>query len=219
MGNLVEILLSVPAVLIALTVHEYAHGYAAWRLGDPTARSLGRLSLNPLRHLDPIGALCMLFFRFGWARPVPINTRYFKKPRRDMAITALCGPLSNFVLSFLGAFLYLAFLALFSRLISPTTPRFFYLLMQYTLTFLYIFHFVNLTLGLFNCLPVPPLDGSRFLLVFLPPRAYFAVMRYERYVSLALILCLAFGLFDDWLGLGAEWISQRFFSILTPIFS
>ena len=219
MGNLVEILLSVPAVLIALTVHEYAHGYAAWRLGDPTARSLGRLSLNPLRHLDPIGALCMLLFRFGWARPVPINTRYFKKPRRDMAITALCGPLSNFVLSFLGAFLYLAFLALFSRLISPTTPRFFYLLMQYTLTFLYIFHFVNLTLGLFNCLPVPPLDGSRFLLVFLPPRAYFAVMRYERYVSLALILCLAFGLFDGWLGLGAEWISQRFFSILTPIFS
>lgn len=219
MGNLVEILLSVPAVLIALTVHEYAHGYAAWRLGDPTARSLGRLSLNPLRHLDPIGALCMLFFRFGWARPVPINTRYFKKPRRDMAITALCGPLSNFVLSFLGAFLYLAFLALFSRLISPTTPRFSYLLMQYTLTFLYIFHFVNLTLGLFNCLPVPPLDGSRFLLVFLPPRAYFAVMRYERYVSLALILCLAFGLFDGWLGLGAEWISQRFFSILTPIFS
>ncbi|MBR7095249.1 MAG: site-2 protease family protein [Clostridia bacterium] len=219
MGNLVDILLSVPAVLIALTVHEYAHGYAAWRLGDPTARSLGRLSLNPLRHLDPIGALCMLFFRFGWARPVPINTRYFKKPRRDMAITALCGPLSNFVLSFLGAFLYLAFLALFSRLISPTTPRFFYLLMQYTLTFLYIFHFVNLTLGLFNCLPVPPLDGSRFLLVFLPPRAYFAVMRYERYVSLALILCLAFGLFDGWLGLGAEWISQRFFSILTPIFS
>ena len=219
MGNLVEILLSVPAVLIALTVHEYAHGYAAWRLGDPTARSLGRLSLNPLRHLDPIGALCMLFFRFGWARPVPINTRYFKKPRRDMAITALCGPLSNFALSFLGAFLYLAFLALFSRLISPTTPRFSYLLMEYTLTFLYIFHFVNLTLGLFNCLPVPPLDGSRFLLVFLPPRAYFAVMRYERYVSLALILCLAFGLFDGWLGLGAEWISQRFFSILTPIFS
>ena len=219
MGNLVEILLSVPAVLIALTVHEYAHGYAAWRLGDPTARSLGRLSLNPLRHLDPIGALCMLFFRCGWARPVPINTRYFKKPRRDMAITALCGPLSNFVLSFLGAFLYLAFLALFSRLISPTTPRFSYLLMEYTLTFLYIFHFVNLTLGLFNCLPVPPLDGSRFLLVFLPPRAYFAVMRYERYVSLALILCLAFGLFDGWLGLGAEWISQRFFSILTPIFS
>ncbi|MBQ2718949.1 MAG: site-2 protease family protein [Clostridia bacterium] len=219
MGNLIQILLSIPAVLIALTVHEYAHGYAAWRLGDPTARSLGRLSLNPLRHLDPIGALCMLFFRFGWAKPVPINTRYFKKPRRDMAITAFCGPLANFLLSFLGAFLYLTFSALFSRILSPTTAQFSLLLMQYTLDFLYIFHFVNLTLGLFNCLPVPPLDGSRFLLVFLPPRAYFSVMRYERYISLGLILCLAFGLFDGWLGLGAEAISHLFFSLLTPIFS
>ena len=102
MSDIITLLLTVPAALIALTVHECAHGYAAWRLGDPTARSLGRLSLNPLRHLDPIGTLCMILLRFGWAKPVPINTRYFKKPRRDMAITALCGPLSNFLLAFFG---------------------------------------------------------------------------------------------------------------------
>ncbi|MBO7293776.1 MAG: site-2 protease family protein, partial [Clostridia bacterium] len=186
------ILLSIPAILIALTVHECAHGYAAYRLGDPTARALGRLSLNPLKHIDPLGALSMLLFRFGWARPVPIDTRYFRKPRRDMALTAACGPLSNFLLSFFGAFLYIALLRGFSALLSAVTvSSFVYLLMQYTLNFFFIFHYVNLTLGLFNCLPVPPLDGSRFLLVFLPPRAYFAVMRYERYISLALLLLLA----------------------------
>ena len=103
--TLAQLLIRIPAVLIALTFHEVAHGYAAYRLGDPTAKSLGRLSLNPLKHLDPIGALCLLVFRFGWAKPVPINLRYFKNPRRDMALTALAGPLSNFVMAFAGILL------------------------------------------------------------------------------------------------------------------
>ena len=93
-------LLSIPAVIIALIFHEIAHGFVAYKLGDPTARAMGRLSLNPLKHLDPIGTLCMIFFRFGWAKPVPINTRFFKNPRRDMAITALAGPLTNFLIAF-----------------------------------------------------------------------------------------------------------------------
>ncbi len=222
MDTIVSLLLSIPAVLIALTVHECAHGYAAFRLGDPTAKSLGRLSLNPLRHLDPIGTLAMIFFRFGWAKPVPINARYFKKPRRDMAITALAGPLSNFLLALLGAFLYLLAVSGFNAILGASeVSRFLYLLMQYTASFLYIFHFVNLTLGLFNCLPVPPLDGSRFLLIFLPPKAYFAVMRYERYISLALVLCLAFGLFDGWLAVAANAISQGMLSLFRwiPSFS
>lgn len=219
MMDIPTILLSIPAILIALTVHECAHGYAAYRLGDPTARSLGRLSLNPLKHIDPIGALSMLFFRFGWAKPVPINTRYFRKPRRDMAITAACGPLSNFLLSFVGALLYVALLSGFSAILSAVSvSRFVYLLMQYTLNFFYIFHFVNLTLGLFNCLPIPPLDGSRFLLVFLPPRAYFAVMRYERYISLALLLLLALGLLDGILGAAAGAISGGMLSLFEHIF-
>lgn len=213
------ILLSIPAILIALTVHECAHGYTAYRLGDPTARALGRLSLNPLKHIDPIGALSMLFFRFGWAKPVPIDTRYFKKPRRDMAITAASGPLANFLLSFVGALLYSALLCGFSAILSAVTvSNFVYLLMQYTLNFFFIFHYINLTLGLFNCLPVPPLDGSRFLLVFLPPRVYFGVMRYERYISLALLLLLALGLLDGILGTLAGAISGGMLSLFEHIF-
>ena len=93
--------------LITLTVHEVSHGYAAYKLGDPTARNFGRLSLNPLKHLDPIGTVSMLLFGFGWAKPVPINTRYFKKPRRDMALSALAGPASNLIMSFFSCFFLL----------------------------------------------------------------------------------------------------------------
>lgn len=217
--ELVSILLTIPAVLIALTVHECAHGFAAWRLGDPTARSLGRLSLNPLKHIDPIGAICMIFFRFGWAKPVPINTRYFRKPRRDMAITAAAGPISNFLLSFLGAFLYMACFVLFNAILARIEASdLLFLFLKYTLDFLYIFHFVNLTLGLFNCLPVPPLDGSRFFLVFLPPRAYFAVMRYERYITLALFLLLYIGILDGVLLGAANAISGAMLSLFGLIF-
>lgn len=214
MSSLITILLSIPAVLIALTVHEYAHGYAAYKLGDPTARSLGRLSLNPLRHLDVLGVICMVFFRFGWAKPVPINTRYFKKPRRDMAITALCGPLSNFLLAFFGVFLYFAVASIFKATIAGRTPSTFVsLIMQYTLQFLYLFHFLNLTLGLFNLIPLPPLDGSRIFCVFLPARAYYAVMKYEKYMAVALMLLLYFGFFNNILTEAAVWISNAFFSI------
>ena len=100
--TLIQFLFVVPCVLIALTFHEFAHGYMAYKLGDPTAKNLGRLTLNPLKHLDPIGTICMIFFHFGWAKPVPINSRYFKKPRRDMALTAAAGPIMNFILALFG---------------------------------------------------------------------------------------------------------------------
>ena len=217
--EIITILLSIPAVLIALTVHEYAHGFAAFRLGDPTARSLGRLSLNPLRHIDPIGMLSMILFRFGWAKPVPINTRYFKKPRRDMAITALAGPLANFLLSFLSAFLYVLLAYLFTRLGALlAAPRMIRLFLQYTLQFVYIFHFMNLTLGLFNCIPIPPLDGSRFLLPLLPRRAHFFVIRYERYFSLALLLLLVLGVTNRLLLGAANGISSGILSLFYLIF-
>lgn len=217
--DIVTTLLSIPAILIALTVHECAHGYAAYRLGDPTARSLGRLSLNPLHHLDPIGALCMLFFHFGWAKPVPINARYFKKPRRDMAITALCGPLANFLLAFIGAFLYVALLVGFNSILQHVTvSAFVYRLLEYTLLFFYYFHFINLTLGLFNCLPIPPLDGSRFILLLLPAKVHFRIMRYEQYISIALMLLLFFGAFTGILSDAAEWISNGMISLFRNIF-
>lgn len=219
---LIGYLLSVPAVLIALSVHEYAHGFAAWKLGDPTARSLGRLTLNPFRHLDPVGIVCMILFHFGWAKPVPINTRYFKHPRRDIAITAFAGPLANFTMAFFGAFFYCCANAAFSAVLRGTDSPSGTLVsvFAYTLQFLFLFHYLNLTLGLFNCIPIPPLDGSRFLLVFLPPRLYFGVMKYERYISLALMALLFFGAFTGFLRTISGRLSELIFSIfrLIPCF-
>ena len=112
-SNLIPTLVyTVPAVLIAISLHEFAHGWASWKLGDPTPRATGRLSLNPLRHLDPIGTLCLLVFHFGWAKPVPVDMRYFKNPKAGMAVTALAGPVSNFLLALLAGMLRLLVLAL-----------------------------------------------------------------------------------------------------------
>lgn len=199
-----EILIRIPVLLIVLTVHEVAHGYIAMRLGDPTARNLGRLSLNPLRHLDPIGAICMLLFRFGWAKPVPVNTRYFKNPKRDMALCAAAGPASNFIMAFIGVVLFY-FSAYFigfrgegisivlrysvlDRFLSGIT--FAERLKFVWLLFLQSFVFMSLSLGLFNLIPVPPLDGSRIFLQFLPAKYYFAVMKYEQYIMLGLFFLL-----------------------------
>lgn len=190
-GNIAQILLSVVAVLITLTVHEYAHGYTAYKLGDPTAKNLGRLTLNPIPHIDPLGALCMIFFKFGWARPVPINPRYFKKPKRDFALTALAGPLSNIIMAFISAGIYLAVFASLRNI--AFTNNFLYQLASNTLSFIFIFHSVNVGLGIFNLIPVPPLDGSRLLNVFLPPKAYFGIMRHERTIYFVLIGWLLLG--------------------------
>lgn len=186
-----QIIFSALAALIALTVHEFSHGYAAYKLGDPTARSLGRLTLNPVKHIDPIGALCMVFFRFGWAKPVPINPRYFKKPKRDFALTALAGPLSNLLLAFVFGLIYLLTLKGFSSVFFESELS--YRLAVNLTLFIYIFHAVNLGLAVFNLIPVPPLDGSRLLNVILPTRLYFKVMRYERQIYFGLIGWLLLG--------------------------
>lgn len=179
------------AALIALTVHEYCHGYAAYRMGDPTARNLGRLTLNPLHHIDPIGTLCMILFHFGWAKPVPINPRNFKNPKKGFALSALAGPLSNLILSFLTVGAYLLCYALLkdvrfgSELWLNAAKNF--------LLFLYVFHSLNLGYAIFNLLPIPPLDGSRLLGAVLPPKAYFGLMRYERYIYFGLLGWLFIG--------------------------
>lgn len=186
MDYLIELLICVPTVLIALTFHEWAHGFAAYKLGDPTAKYMGRLSLNPLRHLDPIGALCMLLFHFGWAKPVPIDTRYFKKPRRDMALSALAGPLMNILLGFFGTFIY----ALSVHFIRVQSGTFAYYLASSWVTFAYYFAWLNLSLAIFNLIPLPPLDGSRIFLVWLPERTYFNIMRYEREIGIGFMVLL-----------------------------
>ncbi len=183
----VNYLLSAIAALIILTVHEYAHGFVAYKLGDDTAKNMGRLSLNPIRHLDPVGALCMVLFHFGWAKPVPINPRNFKHPKRDFALTALAGPLSNLIMSFFGGCFFLLFYEGLTKMQDPPAVSYYFSL------FLYIFHLSNLGIALFNLIPVPPLDGSRVLGAILPDRTYFSIMRYERIIYFVFIGWLLLG--------------------------
>ena len=191
-------LLRIPVVLLALTVHECAHARAAEKLVDGTARAFGRITLNPLKHLDPIGALMLLLCGFGWAKPVPINSRNFKKPRSGMALTALAGPLSNLLLGFLGCALYKVLLLIFTRcgFISGnmilTSSSFSASLIQYSVSFAVLFYSINISLAIFNLLPIPPLDGSRLLGLLLPAKWYYTVMRYERYIYMGMMLLLVF---------------------------
>lgn len=170
-----------PGLLIALVFHEVAHGYVAYLLGDTTAKSQGRLTLNPLKHLDPIGTLAFFFVHFGWAKPVPINPRYFKNPRKGMMYTALAGPGINFILAavFAGAFHLMGLLG-----IGPRNAL--YAVAYYGV-------FVNLILAAFNLLPIPPLDGSNVLAYFLSPRAAYKYMSMSRYGFIILIAIILLG--------------------------
>lgn len=188
--TLIQLLLSFPAVLLSLTLHECAHGWVAYRLGDPTARDLGRLTLNPIRHLDPIGALSLLFFHIGWAKPVPINPRNFKRPRLGMALTAAAGPITNLLIAFVSTFILLL-IDRGARNVVTSSPLFLFLF--YLFQFFYLLHLMNLALSLFNLLPLPPLDGSRILSLVLPKRAWFWVVRHERQIYLIVLVWLIGG--------------------------
>lgn len=187
------LLLRIPAVLFSLTVHECMHAWCASRCGDDTARSFGRVSLNPLRHLDPIGTLLLLFCGFGWAKPVPVNSRRLNNPRRDMTLIALAGPLSNLVMGFLGVILYHVSFAVFGAvglidgMYFATESVFLQNVVRYTLLFFNYFFTINITLAVFNLIPIPPLDGSRLLSIILPARIYFKLMQYERYIYYVLL--------------------------------
>lgn len=188
----ISMLLALPIVLLSLSVHEAAHGLAAYKLGDPTARNLGRITLNPMRHLDILGFACMILAGFGWANPVPINSRNFRKPRRDLALSALAGPLSNLLLSFI--FLLLLRFVGFGWLWKVSFPTQFAATCAYFFVlFLYYGVQMNVTLAVFNLLPVPPLDGSRILSLVLPPRLFYKYVRYERQISLVVLLLLLLG--------------------------
>lgn len=177
MYDIPTLILTTLAVLLVLTFHEFSHAFTAYKLGDGTAKACGRLTVNPLKHLDPVGAVCLIFLHVGWAKPVPINARNFKKPKRDFALVALAGPLTNLVLAFVSAFFALLLCAIFK---GVDISEFGHRVVQTAVDFTVIFHTVNIGIALFNLIPIPPLDGSRILTVFLKPKAYFAFMKHER---------------------------------------
>lgn len=174
---LADLLMRLPAVLWALSFHEFCHGWMAHKLGDNTAAHQGRLSLNPLDHLDPIGTLMLIIFKFGWAKPVPINSRYFKKPRRDIALVSIAGAAGNFLTAFVCGLLIRFFPTLIFS--SPTIS-----------SIVFNFIAINIGLGVFNLIPIPPLDGSKLLAVMLPPsqmRTYFFLERYGMFIIMILV--------------------------------
>ena len=184
---LISVLLSLPVIVLSLSLHETAHGWVAYKLGDPTARNLGRLTLNPLKHLDPMGFLFMLLFGIGWAKPVPINTRNFKNPRFGMALSGIAGPISNLLLGLLGMILSVVTMVIcYLAGIDPDTNVWITVL----LLFLDVLAFMNVALAVFNLIPVPPFDGSRFAYVFLPTKWYFKVMQYERFTGIAIMIII-----------------------------
>lgn len=187
MPALADLLLSVPAVLWAITFHEFCHGYMAYVLGDPTAKRMGRLSLNPLHHLDPVGALMLLFFRFGWAKPVPVDPRYFKNPRRDMVLVSSAGVTGNFLTAFVFGMLARFFPGTF--LAIPALRQFIFLMIV-----------INIGLAVFNLIPIPPLDGSKLLYPLLPPFLLEKYFWLERYGFFVLVILLALGVVQAIMG-------------------
>ena len=189
-GQLQAALFTLPVILPAIICHECAHGWVSYKLGDPTAKYAGRLTLNPLRHLDPIGTLCMIFFHVGWANPVPIDPRYYRDRKKGIICVSLAGPVTNFILAFLSLFIE----GLLMKFGSPHSAVI-WILCQFS----YYSAVVNIGLGLFNLIPIPPLDGSKILgEVFGKVNMFY--WKYQRYARIVMILCVVTGVLSTPLG-------------------
>ena len=202
LSYIIDALYSLPGILVGLSFHEWGHAYAAYKRGDPTARNLGRMTVNPLAHIDPLGFLSLLILGFGWAKPVPVNPNYFRKPKQGMAVTALAGPVSNLLLAvlFLGIGKVIYLYAPYSEGMNV-----FFEWCLFTVAPM------SVGMGLFNLIPIPPLDGSKVLAMFLPNSAYGQLMRYERYGILVLLAL-------SWLGLGGNFLGNAIYGVYEALF-
>ena len=193
--KLLYILVIAFCVLLSLSIHELCHGLVAYWMGDKTAKYSGRLSLNPLHHLDPFGAICLFLFGFGWAKPVPVNPWNFNNKKGGMVLTALGGPISNFLLAFLAQI----GVAVLSNMRFASDASFSFQLANVCYMICYYMVMLNLGLGIFNLIPIPPLDGSKVLNAVLPARMYFKIMEYERFGFIALIILINLPFFNRFL--------------------
>ena len=210
MFNLINVIVNIPIALIAIIGHELAHAWVSTKLGDPTPRYEGRLTLNPLAHLDPIGTLLMIFTGFGWARPVGVNPMYYKDRKKGMALVAVAGPLANFAMAFFGILLAVLFSVFTGGIVATGTVS----------SILISFAFMNLRLMVFNLIPIPPLDGSKILGMILPNRIYYTVLQYERYAMILILLLSVTGVFsvliDGGVNVAIRLIIQLVELIMTP---
>ena len=215
---LINFLLTLPVILIALSFHEAAHAFVAYKMGDRTAFNMGRVTLNPAKHLDIMGSFWMLIFGYGWAKPVPINTRNFRNHKQGMALSAAAGPLSNLLFGLVSAVFY----GFFSAFDSYLFYRFgessaIFVAVGWLTTLFYLGALFNFVFAFFNLIPVPPFDGSRLALVFLPPKAYFGIMRYERQILLGVLIAMI--LLNNFLDFSPfSWLADKLIDLIyTPV--
>lgn len=185
-NNIQEILYSIPALLIALSFHEFAHAYVSYKLGDDTAKNMGRLTVNPFAHLDLIGTICLILLRFGWAKPVGINPNKFKNRRAGMLLTALAGPAMNLLLAIISGFAYAALYIFYGDTSSVTLSVF--------INIVYYIFVYNAFLCVFNLIPLPPLDGSKVLASLFPLKWEYKFYQYEKYMYFALLILILTGM-------------------------
>lgn len=192
--SILSFLILAPPFLFALTLHELAHGYVAWKLGDPTAKDEGRLTMNPLKHLDPLGTILFFLANIGWAKPVPVNPRYFKNPQKGMLLVALAGPGMNLLLAVVSAMLVRL------MLVPPVSSPLLLSLLAPAARMLIASVWINIMLAVFNCLPIPPLDGSKVLMGLLPPDAARSYAQMEPYGFMLLLGLSYLGLIGSVIG-------------------
>ena len=219
-----DILYYLLAVVIALTCHEFGHAYAAYKCGDNTARNFGRLTLDPLKHIDIFGFLSMLLVGFGWAKPVPINIRNMRKPRRDVALVSLAGPAMNFLLAFIGTFFFMLMRTLIINIYCKSIGGLYYYIyetapiglkfLENAEMFFWYFMVLNVGLGVFNLIPIPPLDGSKVVSSLLPPKIGYKYMMLERYAGIFILVLfvLSRSASFDFLFTPIEWLRDTIIS-------